>query len=136
MPILSEADLTVPRYGERPSKLGLYLALLHGREFPNQQMTGWGSDGPVIGPIRWCHTTYATEIKIEFNNADDELLYFNEASFPQPRYLEIVEDLLVYGGRFYGDWTVFAVTSEESVMPQDSFRPTRRRSALGRRFHA
>lgn len=136
MPMLSEADLQIPKYGERPSKPGLYLALLHGREFPRQQMNGWGADGPVIGPIRWCHTTYATEIKIEFENADDELLYFRDTNFPQPRYLDIVDDLLSYGGRYYGDWTVFAVTFEESAMPKDSFRPTPRRTTLGRQFHA
>src|ERR1022692_918144 len=106
MPILSEADLQVPKYGERPDKPGLYLALLHGRKFANEAMSDWGSDGPIIGPIRWCHTTYATEIKIEFESADDELLYFKDACYPQPRYLDVVEDLLVYNRKLYGDWTL------------------------------
>jgi hypothetical protein len=135
MPIQSEADLRVPKYGERPRKPGLYLALLHGREYPKEQMNDWGTDGPVIGPIRWCHTTYATDIKIEFESADDELLYFRDACFPGARHIEIVEDLLTYNGKYYGDWTVFAVNADEAAMPKDSFRPVRRRADMGRRFH-
>ena len=37
---------TMPVYGARPSKPGLYLGLFHGRDTPNQAMHGWGFDGP------------------------------------------------------------------------------------------
>lgn len=57
---------TVPHYGTKPRKPGLYLGLFHGRHRPSQQMDDRGFDGPTIGPLKWCHTTYAAHIKIEF----------------------------------------------------------------------
>jgi hypothetical protein len=50
----------------RPAKPGLYLAMTHGRHHPDDQLNGWGFDGPTIGPLKWCHTTYATEVRFEF----------------------------------------------------------------------
>src|SRR4051812_7234994 len=55
---------------------GLYLGLFHGRSSPNQQLSDWGVGGPVIGPLKWCHTTYACEAKLGFHTAEDHDRYF------------------------------------------------------------
>jgi hypothetical protein len=117
---------TLPRYGERPHKPGLYLGLFHGRHTPNEQMDDWGFAGPTIGPLRWCHTTYATHIKIEFECAEDASLYFGQDHVNCE--IDIAEDLLVFDGKYYGDWTVFYIEPDECARPVESFRPTPRRN--------
>ncbi|GEM_PF-912660 len=42
---------------------GLYLHLYHGRKDPDEDLEDWGSDGPVIGPLAYVHTTYMCDIK-------------------------------------------------------------------------
>ena len=127
MYIPSESGYLVPAYGTRPKKPGLYLALLHGREYPQQQMSDWGFDGPLIGPLEWCHTTYATHVRIKFSVEEDEGLYFEEACFPDAQDIFIHEDLITYDGKFYGDWTVFSVSPEETERLPDTFRDAARR---------
>src|SRR5580765_2933120 len=74
--ITDAANAALPHYGTKPRKPGLYLGLFHGRHQPNEQMDSWGFDGPTIGPLKWCHTTYAADIKIEFEQAADAVEYF------------------------------------------------------------
>lgn len=118
----------LPKYGAKPKKPGLYLGLLHGRESPMEQMDGWGFNGPAIGPLRWFHTTYAADIKIEFENADDAELYFGSTG--SPLSLSIDGDMLVFRGLYYGDWTVYYVGPEDCERPADTFRSTERINAL------
>jgi hypothetical protein len=35
----------------------IYLKLIHGRDYPDQQMNDWGFDGPVLGPFEAVHFT-------------------------------------------------------------------------------
>ena len=117
---------TLPQYGERPPKPGLYLGLFHGRNAPNERMDDWGFTGPTIGPLRWCHTTYATEIKIEFESPADASRYFGQDQVNCE--IAIAEDLILFDGKYYGDWTVFYVESDECARLLDSFRTTPRRN--------
>jgi hypothetical protein len=138
MTIQSEVALRIPNFGERLHKPGLYLELQHGREHPTQPMNGWGFDGPLIGPLNWCHTIYATTVRIEFQSVEDELQYFDEACFPDARDMEIFEDLLVHNGKYYGDWTVFILepaTISLVTMPNDTFRKVHRRGDRTKRAH-
>lgn len=95
------ADTAKPTYGSKPKKPGMYLGLFHGRQAPGVDMNNWGSDGPTMGPLKWCHTTYAFNIKIEFENSVDAMHYFGVQQVNCQ--LEMNGDLLVYGGVFYGD---------------------------------
>ncbi len=69
-----------------------YLKLFHGRASPDEQLDGWGVDGPIFGPFPFFHMTYGVEIK------------FDQA---QCHALSIFEGLVFYGGMYYGDWSVF-----------------------------
>ena len=122
------ADETVPQYGSKPKKPGLYLGLFHGRLQPCEKMDDWGFMGPAIGPLRWCHTTYASCIKIEFEDTADAMPYFGKAE--HALLLEIDGDLLVFGGKYYGDWTVYYVKLENCERPADGFRAAARGSRL------
>ncbi len=119
-----EFDTTVPLYGTKPERPGLYLGLFHGRHHPRQRMNGWGFDGPTIGPLRWCHTTYAHDIKIEFEDEADAVEYFGIA---QNQFEMTMDgDLLIFGGKYFGDWTVYYVKPEDCERPVDAFRDTKR----------
>ena len=72
-------------------------------------MDDWGFDGPLIGPILWFHTTYALELKVLFATASVERLYFSEARHPEQTYLQLVDNMLVYNGKYYGDWAAYMV---------------------------
>lgn len=112
----------LPRYGDEIAqaklKPGLYLGLFHGRKAVDEDLDDWGFDGPMIGPVKYVQTTYAAEVKIEFENREDMRKYFpaviedwekhGYANSPEWQ-LPIQEDLLVYEGEFFGDWMVFVV---------------------------
>lgn len=117
-------DKVIPEYGQSPAKPGLYLGLFHGRDDPNEQMHGWGFNGPAIGPLVWCHTTYANDVKIEFEFAGDAKRYFGDDSTQQD--FGIKGDMLMYAGKYYGDWTVYYVSSAECLPPADTFRTNTR----------
>lgn len=71
LPIYGETDLTTLRPG-------LYLALFHGRDAPDAILDDWGFPGPMLGPLRYVHTTYASEIKFAFEDAGDWARAFPE----------------------------------------------------------
>ena len=69
--------------------MSVYLVLTHGRPSPDTDMSDWGSDGPVLGPLAWVHTTYLSTIAV-----GDDL------------ELNVVADLIYYDGVYYGDMTI------------------------------
>jgi hypothetical protein len=70
------------------------LELFHGRSRPNEQLEGWGSQGPVF-LVRYVHVTYLCDIKLGIDEpAGDGDLHF-------------IEDLIYYDEHYYGDWSVF-----------------------------
>lgn len=122
------ANTSKPAYGSKPQKPGLYFGLFHGRRLPLEQMDDWGFDGPTIGPLKWCHTTYAFNIKIQFQNSVDALNYFGVQR--EQFLLDMNGDLVVFGGMYYGDWTVYYVASDDSKRPIDTFREATRANEL------
>ncbi|MCF6252743.1 MAG: hypothetical protein L3J75_15970 [Methylococcaceae bacterium] len=96
LPIYNEENPLIP---------GLYLGLFHGRDDPDKTIDDWGTNGPIIGPLKHVHTTYATHIKLEFCSQDDIRKYsFNPDSMID---LDIDAGMVVFQDIWYGDWTVF-----------------------------
>lgn len=100
-------------------KPGLYLALYHG--FKNEEKRAktddWGANGPLIGPLKFCHGTYDTHLKLVFETDEDAKLYgfymgkdaFNEIPYTKGGCLE-------FQRMEYGDFVVANFPSkEESV---------------------
>ncbi|KKN73514.1 hypothetical protein LCGC14_0399560 [marine sediment metagenome] len=88
--------------------MAVYIHLFHGRKDPAEQLEDWGEDGPVLGPFRWVHTTYACDIKLGSLEPRDDAV----------GSLYIVEYLVYYAGVWYGDWLVFddeCVETDKSV---------------------
>ncbi|RWB08801.1 MAG: hypothetical protein EOQ39_18690 [Mesorhizobium sp.] len=102
--------------------MSVYLHLFHGRDTATEDMDGFGYEGPTLGPFKYVHLTYMSDLKFSmekiafsqafpeefndwvekgFSNADGE---FCEWHFDQ------VGDLIKFKGKFYGDWSV---TSDE-----------------------
>ena len=70
--------------------MSVYLELFNGRNTPTERLDDWGFEGPILGPFEYVHTTYAANIVIGDG------------------YLSVVNDLVYYDGKYYGDWSVFA----------------------------
>lgn len=66
-----------------------YLKLWHGHRHPDEQLDGWGEDGPTFGLFPFFHMTYGCEIKF----GDDGYC------------LNLVEEFVYYDGMYYGDWS-------------------------------
>ena len=115
----------IPLYGSKPDEPGLCLGLFHGRKDPDDQMIEWGFNGPLIGPLRFVHTTYTNAIKLGFHSAVDEKRYFPTQDMPM---LTINGDMVCYQDCYYGDWTVFYATDCDVHAPEDSFRQSPRPS--------
>lgn len=100
-----QINMDLPIYQETDKDLGpgLYLALFHGRDDPAQDMDEWGFNGPVIGPLRYLHTTYVSNLKLDFASWGAMRRYFEDGD----PVLWLKEDMIEYQGKYYGDWTVF-----------------------------
>lgn len=99
--------------------MSVYLHLFHGRDDPEQDMDDWGFDGPVIGPLKYVHVTYMTDLKMDMEQdvaakffpelieQHEEMLGRNVVpTFCGEHHLYLTEDLVVYDGKYYGDWSV------------------------------
>jgi hypothetical protein len=70
------------------------IELFHGRTSPDEHLDDWGCQGPVF-LVEYVHVTYAGDLKL---------------GLPEPAGdgdLRYVDDLVVYDGIYYGDWSVF-----------------------------
>lgn len=86
-------------YQQRPP--GMYLFLYHGRKDPDIEMEGWGKDGPVFGPLKYCAITYMNTINLCGIN-DDEGTGPMVGSDP----MHISASMIYYDGWYYGDWSL------------------------------
>jgi hypothetical protein len=71
----------------------LTLRLFHGRRSPDEHLSAWGRDGPVLGPLKSVSSTYCSELRVETTDEDTV-------------YLHVLAGLVYYGGVFYGDFEV------------------------------
>lgn len=87
--------MTHPRKNYLAHTPQLYVMLFHGRKRKNEDLDNWGSDGPILGPFHWVHTTYGGNHKLGHGPEGDTLgeLYLDD-------------DLIYYDGVWYGDWSV------------------------------
>src|SRR5439155_18973517 len=86
--------LLVPRGSPLvPGKM--YLRLYHGRTDPDQEMDEWGFAGPTFGPLSCYVQTYCSTFRIHGEGCTNEI------------WLEKHDDMIRWGGCFYGDMEVF-----------------------------
>ncbi|MFP6557801.1 hypothetical protein WJ542_05620 [Paraburkholderia sp. B3] len=120
MPFVCRDGRLLPRCHDQLTDLppGLYLALFHGRNDPDTGMDDWGFDGPVIGPLEYVHTTYASDVTLRFVDGQTAARYFPDTGFITnlatgvrtcctDAALAIAHDLIVFDGRYFDDWSVF-----------------------------
>lgn len=89
--------------------MAIYLKLMHGRNHPDQQMDDWGFNGPVPGPFEAVHFTYTTHVRC-----------FPEGSDGDAEALELCfhNDMLVYEGKYYGDFEIAASFGSATPEPE------------------
>lgn len=117
-----------PTENQRPEQPGLYLGLFHGRHDRRSQMSDWGFAGPVLGPLRYYHTTYLHDIKIGFKSLSDA--HRMVGSPDTDVCLTVVDDMISFDDAYYGDWSVFYVQPDECKLPDDTFRHKPRQNEL------
>lgn len=81
----------------------LYVRLYHGRNDPTEQLDDWGFDGPTFGPLSGVVSTYCTTIRLHGESNDAEL------------WLTVIDDLIEWDGKFYGDWEVFIAPTNSRI---------------------
>lgn len=101
----------------------LYLHLFHGRDAKDSDMDGWGFNGPTIGPVEYVHGTYGCDIKFALPRAETAIMFPEEIERDNEFrarhanavvrdefdiFLPVDDGLVVYDGKFYGDWSVSA----------------------------
>lgn len=86
-----------------------WLRLWHGHQHPNEQLDGWGEDGPTFGPFPFFHMTYGCDIK------------FGEDGY----CLNLVEEFVYYDGMYYGDWSFCDQLDEGMQSGLVSFDPAK-----------
>lgn len=91
--------------------MSTYLELFHGRKDPNQDMDGWGFNGPIIGPIEWFHVTYFSTIQIRFK--DLKTAKANGFDSAEDIFLETDGDMLVLDDNYYGDFSIYNSTQKK-----------------------
>lgn len=116
----------VAQHGETDTPVPtLYLHLFHGRENPAANLDERGTDGPIIGPLSYVHTTYMCDVKFAAS-LDVMERFFPDVvadwrakgiTLAQGRDCEwqfdILDDLIHHDGVFYGDWSVFTVAPSD-----------------------
>lgn len=100
--------------------MAIYLRLFHGRDAASEKLDDWGFNGPVIGPLKYCHVTYMSDVKFAIENAAFRKLFPEKTAEWEAagvsnlnhewveHYMTVVEDLVVFQGKFYGDFSVTA----------------------------
>lgn len=99
----------------------MYLQLYHGRHALDEDMDGWGFDGPLFyipDELGGVTMTYASEIQFEFAKDQFGLLHIDD-------------DCVYYDGAWYGDWTFFSdvyfkaqyVVADQTVYDESKSNP-------------
>lgn len=105
----------------------LYVRLFHGRNRPDESMSDWGFDGPVIGPVGVSWTYGSLKLHAPGWNDHEELR---------------TRDALVwYDGKYYGDLEIMTaedpgltdavLSSDERIHDYARFVATRRAQDRG-----
>jgi len=80
--------------------MSIYIELLHGHHYPNEELDDWGFNGPVLGPFPYFHTTYQSDIKL----GDKGIIVMGkQVVFPPWDRNDYIDFL----GGLYGDMSVF-----------------------------
>lgn len=74
----------------------MYLKLFHGRDTVVEDMEDWGYHGPIFEIKGFVHCTYMSILWVDHEGDGDG------------EWLSVVDGLVYYDGKFYGDWSVFA----------------------------
>lgn len=99
--------------------MSIYIELYHGRTDKNADMDDWGTQGPVLGPFKYLHSTYKATLRfMPLDDSRDEC------------WLNYEMDMVHYDNVYYGDFTIFSdecLTDElkQRLQPFETGKATR-----------
>ncbi len=88
-----------------PENHVLAIKLFHGRQRPDEDLSDWGSDGPLLR-IEYLHSVYFTTFRLGLHDHNEVWL---EAWVHGKQDGVLVDDLFHYDDMFYGDWNILSV---------------------------
>jgi len=103
----------------------LFIKLFHGREDPEVDMDDWGLGPHYLGPFGYVHSTYASDLKMEY--------YDRSAELTLDVCLYYYKDMLYYDGIFYGD---FSVSTADRFRIMDVMRFDQRKADLPEKYRS
>lgn len=113
----AKAAMTADLYHQRQAELakramtpGMDLILFHGRDTPDEDIDDWGFQGPTLHGVLDLHVTYMQTFTVWFNSREN----FNAAHAATgwrkwddlALEMQIEDELVVAGGKYYGDWEI------------------------------
>lgn len=91
----------------------LYLGFFHGRKHPKEDLSGWGSDGPILGPITEVFYKSIKDVTVTFENRKKIKLNF-------------IDGLVEFDGVYYGDWTFYVHDQKSNTKIEQETLPISR----------
>jgi hypothetical protein len=85
----------------------VYLSLFHGRKNPNEQLDGWGEQGPIIGPI---------EVSFTYGN----IKLHHGTNWDDWEHMHHYEDMIFLDGIYYGDFEIWS--TDDPLIANNSSR--------------
>lgn len=87
--------------------MSIYIELIHGHHYPNEELDDWGFNGPVLGPFPFYHITYGCDVKL----GDDPIVIMGkEIDFPTWD----ADGFINFLGGFYGDMSIFTPSPDSN----------------------
>lgn len=93
----------------QPEEIVLAIKLFHGRQRPDEELSEWGENGPLLR-IEYLHVIYFTTFQLGTPD-NDEVWLEDWVHGKQDGVL--VDGLFYYDGMFYGDWNILHVAANE-----------------------
>lgn len=93
----------------QPEDIVLAIKLFHGRQRPDEELSDWGEDGPLL-KIEYLHVVYFTTFQL--GTPDNDEVWLDDWVHAKQDGI-LVDGLIHYDGMFYGDWNILHVAASE-----------------------
>ena len=89
----------------QPEDHVLAIKLFNGRQRPDEELSDWGEDGPLL-KIEYLHVVYFTTFQL--GTPDNDEVWLDDWKHGKQDGV-LVDGLIHYDGMFFGDWNVLSV---------------------------
>jgi hypothetical protein len=89
----------------------VYLHLFHGRNTVDEELDDWGFDGGVLGPFKYLHMTYCSDLKFSMEESAYRAIFPDDTKATAYEgfiegHFETTEGLIIHQAKYYGDFSI------------------------------